>query len=284
MLQYLFVILAINFAQLDRNFNRTSDYASDRDELVRLLPDAAPGAEKAGVLWRISRDWLLVGQEESDRESKRACFAEGIRYAEMAIHENPNDPQGYMWHCANLGRDAQTRSTMSQAKIVSKLIADLTTILDRLGRTDCSEAWQAISEIWWAHPFKSSDSAVNFARKAALTIPRDELRITTLTHLSDILYQRNWSAEKRAAEALESTRKMSAAGKSNIEWFSYFDGAPAENLAAPWTNARIGEISDRDEAKAVAAYAQRIFRECPAPSPIDINDIKILINLQKKWQ
>ena len=284
MLKYLFVILAINFAQLDLNFNRTSDYASDRDELVRLLPDAAPGAEKAGVLWRISRDWLLVGQEESDRESKRACFAEGIRYAEMAIHENPNDPQGYLWHCANLGRDAQTRNTMSQAKIVSKLIADLTTILDRLGRTDCSEAWQALSEIWWAHPFKSSDAAVNFARKAALTIPRDELRITTLTHLADLLYQRNWNAEKRAAEALESSRKMSAAGKSNIEWFSNFDGAPAENLTAPWTGARIGEISDRDEAKAIAAYAQRIFRECPAPSPIDKNDIKILTNLQKKWQ
>ena len=284
MLKYLFVILAINFAQLDLNFNRTSDYASDRDELVRLLPDAAPGAEKAGVLWRISRDWLLVGQEESNRESKRACFAEGIRYAEMAIHENPNDPQGYLWHCANLGRDAQTRSTMSQAKIVSKLIADLTTILDRLGRTDCSEAWQALSEIWWAHPFKSSDAAVNFARKAALTIPRDELRITTLTHLADLLYQRNWNAEKRAAEALESSRKMSAAGKSNIEWFSYFDGAPAENLAAPWTDAQIGGISDRDEAKAIAAYAQRIFRECPAPSPIDKNDINILTNLQKKWQ
>ena len=284
MLRYLFVILAINFAQLDLNFNRTGDYTSHRDELVRLLPDAAPGAEKAGVLWRISRDWLLVGQEESDRESKRACFAEGIRYAEMAIHENPNDPQGYMWHCANLGRDAQTRNTMGQAKIVSKLIADLTTILDRLGRTDCSEAWQAISEIWWAHPFKSSDAAVNFARKAALTIPRGELRITTLTHLADILYQRNWSAEKRAAEALESSRKMSAAGKSNIEWFSYFDGAPAENLAAPWTDAPIGGISDRDEAKAIAAYAQRIFRECPDPSPIDINDIKIFINLQKKWQ
>ena len=284
MLKYLFIILAINFAQLDRSFNRTGDYAADRDGLIRLLPEAAPGAEKAGILWRISRDWLLVGQEEPDRDAKRACFAEGVRYAEMAIHENPNDPQGYLWHCANLGRDAQTRNAMSQAKIVSKLTADLTTILDRLGRTDCSEAWQALSEIWWSHPFKSSDAAVNFARKSALTIPRDELRITTLTHLADILYQRNWSAEKRAAAALESGRKMASSGKSNIEWFSHFDGAPAENLAAPWTDARIGELSDRDEAKAIAAYAQRIFRDCPDPSPIDKNDIKILINLQKKWQ
>ena len=284
MVRYLFLILAINFAELDRSFSRASDYAACNDELFRLLPEAETPADKAGLHWRIARNWLLIGQNEESRDAKRACFAEGIRYAEMAIIENPRDPQGYLWRGANVGRESQTRSLMEQASASGKISADLTTILDKLGKTDCSEAWQALSELWWAHPFKSSDAAINFARKAALTIPGGELRITTLTHLANLLYQRNWTAEKRASAAAENSRKYATAGKSNISRIALFDGAPAEELAAPWTQSAIGELSDREEALAIAAYAQRIYRVCADPSPIEQNDILILTKLLKQWQ
>lgn len=282
-MKYLFLILAINFAQLDEVFTRSTDYAALNEELVQLLEKAESPAEKANLYWRISRNYLLLGQQETKRDAKRARFGDGMRYAGMAIRENPRDPQGYMWHCANVGRDCQTRNLMEQASAVPKMSTDLTMILDKLGRTDCSEAWQALSEIWWAHPFKSSDSAINFARKAALTIPKGELRLTTLTHLASLLYQRNWSAEKRASAAAESTTKYVAGAKSNIDKYAFFDGASASELAAPWTSSALTALSDREEARAIAAYAKQIYMDFPNPSPVEQQDYKILLKLFTSW-
>ena len=283
-MRYLFLILAINFAQLDQAFTRSTDYATLNEELVQLLEKAESPAEKAGIYWRISRNHLLLGQQETKRDAKRSCFGEGMRYAGMAIRENPKDPQGYMWHCANVGRDCQTRNMMEQAAAVPKMSTDLTMILDKLGRTDCSEAWQALSEIWWAHPFKSSDAAINFARKAALTIPSGELRMTTLTHLANLLYQRDWSAAKRASAAAENSAKYATGAKSNIDKYVYFDGAPASELAAPWTSSSLSAISDREEARAIAAYAKQIYGAFANPSPVEQQDYKILLSLLTSWQ
>lgn len=283
-MKYLFLILAINFAQLDEVFTRSTDYAALNEELVQLLDQAESSAEKANLYWRISRNYLLLGQQESKRDVKRSCFGEGMRYAGMAIRENPKDPQGYMWHCANVGRDCQTRNVMEQAAAVPKMSTDLTMILDKLGRTDYSEAWQALSEIWWAHPFKSSDAAINFARKAALTIPKGELRITTLTHLANLLYQRNWSAEKRALSAAQSAPKYVAGAKSSIDKYAFFDGAPASELVAPWTASDLTALSDREEALAIAAYAKQIYAAFPTPSPIEQQDYRILLKLLTSWQ
>ena len=269
---------------MDQAFTRSTDYAALNDELVRLLENAESPAEKACLYWRISRNYLLIGQQETKRDAKRACFSEGIRYAGLAVRENPGDPQGYMWHCANVGRDCQTRNIMEQASAVPKMSSDLTMILDKLGRTDCSEAWQALSEIWWSHPFKSSDAAINFARKAALTIPDGDLRITTLTHLADLLYQRNWTPEKRASAAAENSRKYAAASKSNIDKFAFFDGAPASELASPWSASPLAGLSDREEARAIAAYAKRIYQASPNPNPIEQEDYKTLLKLLASWQ
>ena len=284
MIKYLILALALQFANVDRDFVRTADYAACRDTLLNMLPQAAPGDEKAEVLWRLSRAWLMLGESAAYKDAKRSCFAEGIRYAESAIAENPSNPQGYMWHCANTGRDCQTRNVMDQAAAVPKMTADLTTILDKLGRTDCSEAWQALSEIYWAHPFKSSDSAVNFARKAALTIPSGELRIATLVHLAKLLHKRNWSAAKRSESAASNAGKFAAPGQSNIERYASFNGAPEPQLACPWNPVAYTALSDREEALAIIAYAQRIYRRCSAPTPIDKNDMKELNKLLKQWE
>lgn len=284
MFKYLFLFLAIQFAQVDRDFAVRADYAGCRDTLLAMLPQAAPGAEKAEVLWRLSRAWLMLGDAALSKEEKRSCFAEGIKYADDCIAEDPSNPEGYLWHCGNIGRDCQTRKLMDQAAVVPKMNADLTTVLDKLGRTDNSQAWQALSAIYWAHPFKSSDAAINYARMATLTIPADELRIGTLTNLAEMLYKRNWSAKKRAYEAESNRSRFAARAKSNIDKYACFDGASEKELAAPWLPEGYTALSDREEARSIAAHAQRIFRNCKTPSPVDKSDIKILNNLLKQWE
>ena len=114
-------------------------------------------------------------------------------------------------------------------------------------------------------------------------IPKGELRITTLTHLANLLYQRNWSAEKRASAAAESGPKYVAGAKSNIDKYAFFDGASASELAAPWTSSALTALSDREEARAIAAYAKQIYMDFPNPSPVEQQDYKILLKLFTSW-
>lgn len=283
MIKYLFIILAINFAELDRAFQKTGDIAAIRTQLEQTLPAAENDAEKAEVYWRISRACLLQGQEATTKKAKREFFAEGIHYAEEAIKADPNNPQGYLWRCTNTGRDAETRKLMEQAALAPKMSDDLATVLDKLGRTDCSEAWHTLAEIWIHHPFKSNDAAINFGRKAALTIPENDLRLVTLSFLAQSLYKRNWSAAQRRTAAASNAKKFLSARK-NIDKYAAFDGAPQDLLRAPWNAEGLGALSDREEALAILEYAIGRFRACTSPTKLDQDDYKQLLSLKDQWK
>lgn len=281
MLHYLLLIpmLLLQFTAVDKEF-RDAKYAACEESLQQMLPEAAPGHEKAEVLWRLSRVTLMLGDAAPDKESKRALYARGIAYAEQGIQEDPGNSECYMWHSGNVGRDCLTRGVTEQAAASVKVAKDLTTILNKLNRADHASAWHALAELYWRHPFKSKDSAINFARRSVVTFPADELRIVTCILLADMLLQRDWSAEKRAAQAKSHASKF-AAGKNNIDKYSYYDGA-AEQM--PWLIGAIGELSDREEADAVIRYAQRRYDTCKDPSPEDRAQYKDLQAWIKKNQ
>jgi hypothetical protein len=167
---------------------------------------------------------------------------------------------------------------MEQAAAVPDMTDDLTTILDRLGATDCSEAWQALSEMYWHHPFKSDESAINFARKAAMCIPSDELRISTYTYLAELLYKRGWSSSKRMSEAKSNASRFGKESKSNIERYAYYDGA-GEKM--PWCSSPFTALSDKEEADALISYAQSLYSKCGNPTPVDKEDYRKLTELIK---
>lgn len=283
MLTLLTIILAINFAQFDRAFGQMDDYAAARTQLEQMLPAAENDTEKAEVYWRISRACLLQGQEAATKQLKREYFAEGIQYAEEAIKADPDNPQGYLWRCANTGRDAETRKLMEQAAAAPRMSDDLAFVLEKLGRTDCSEAWHTLAEIWIHHPFKSNDAAINFGRKAALTIPEDDLRLVTLTFLAQNLYRRNWSAAQRRTAASSNAKKFLSA-KKNIDKYAAFDGAPQDLLRAPWIEDSLGSVSDREEALAILEYAIGRFRACTSPTKLDKEDYKQIQILKNQWK
>lgn len=192
----------VDFKQVDQLFRRGegSDYTQCKSLLEAMLPQAKEGAVKADVLWRLARVSVLLGQKETTKEGKQKVFGEGVKYGEEAIRQDPKEHQAYMWHCANVGRECQTHPLMEQAAAVKPMMQDLETILYKLDRKDCSEAWQALSEIYYNHPFKSNDEAIVFATNAVNTIPKDELRISTYTSLAQMLWKRNWSAERRKGD------------------------------------------------------------------------------------
>ena len=189
---------------------------------------------------------------------------------------DPSNEKCYLWHCANLGRSLQTRPMMEQASAVPLLLSDLTTILDKLGKTSYSEAWQALAEIYYNHPFKSNDAAINFTRRAVACIPKGELRLSTYLSLAKMLQKRDWSASKRLS-AIESNQDKFEKGKaSNIERYSCYDGHYGPGGTAPWSSRALSQLSDREEAAAIVSYALRRYQLSSAHTPVDKEDYRQL--------
>ena len=107
------------------------------------------------------------------------------------------------------------------------------------------------------------------------------MRISTYIHFAELIYKRNWSAEKRQSTAAGNTPLFKGENESNIEKYSYFDGAKA---SMPWCSNPFTTMSDREEARAVLAYAKKLFIECAQPTPIDKEDYAALLEAEKRMK
>ena len=273
----------VDFKKADDLFNKTDNPTECLTYLESVLPEAAKGKEKAEVLCRMAKACIMIGQKETSKEKKREIFGKGISYAEQAIAEDPKNPEGYMWHSGNVGRECQTRSFAEQAKKLSVIMGDLTTILDKMGKTNYSAAWQAMAEIYYNHPMKSNDDAINFTRKAIADIPENEIRISTYTLLAKLLYERDWNETKRAAAIGKSESKFKGSFSSVTDKYAYYEGSLGTSYIPAWSKKSLGTMTDREEAKAIVAYVRSIYNNANSRTPYDTADMNGLTSISKNW-
>ena len=217
---------------------------------------ATPESEK---YCKLALEQVVKGELQTTKEGKREAFGKGIEYAAKAIEADPGNPDAYMWHCANIGRECQTHSLFDQAAALPAMTADLTTILDKLGRTDYSPAWQALAEIYFNHPMRSNDTALNFMRKSLEDIPAGESRLSSYLLFAKELSKRGWSASKRASVMAQNSVAFKKQYSSNIDKYSYYDGAGSKPA---WVGKAVSSMSDKEEAVAVLEYAIKIYNSC----------------------
>ena len=272
-------LLALNFSSADYLFSHNSDHKACLEELQKMLPAASDNKEKAEVCWRLSRVYLMLGDALDDKEDKRSLYAKGIAAADEGIAANPACHQCYMWRSANRGRDCQTRSLAQQATVAGPIMADLEKIVDQLGQTGYSEAWEALSQVYIAHPLKSNDAGISYAYMAARTIPKNELRISTLMWLASLLYDRNDDASDREKTAKSNRDKFAATTKSNSVKYTFYEGTST----FPWQTNSSTQLSDRDEARAILRYAESIYNARTDKTVIDKRDYKELLKYKDKW-
>lgn len=249
--------------------------------MLKSALNGSPDKRKSSeVLWRMSRCCLLLGEKETSKERKRFRFGEGISYAEQAIKADKSNHNGYMWRSANVGRNCQLDNIMTQASKVPVMLADFSMILDTLKRTDCSEAWQGLSEIYFHHPFKSDDSALNFARKAVMTIPRGELRLSTYLYFATLLDKRGKDASQRVSDISRNAKKQNQS--SETEKCAVLDGALGAEYVPKWSVKPIGKMSDVEEAIMVVEYALKLYASESHHTVIDNEDYTHLIEFKRK--
>ena len=272
-------LLALNFSNADYLFSHKADYQACCDELQKMMPAASDNKDKAEVCWRLARVYLMLGDAAADKETKRSIYSKGIAYADQGIAADPSNEKCYMWRSANRGRDCQTRPLPQQAAASVQILSDLERILDQLGRKNYSEAWEALSQVYMAHPLKSDDAGISYAYMAALNIPKDELRISTLCYLASLLYDRDSDAADREKKANDNRSKFSSSTKSNTAKYAYFEGTSS----VPWLASPSVQVSDRDEALAILRYAEAKYNACTDKTPVDRKDYSELIKLKNKW-
>ena len=278
---FLIPLLALQFQSVDKAVQQGNNYPACEQTLLEMLPQAENAKERASVLWRLARVNYMIGEEQTDKMARRERFNKGIEYAERGCRENPRDPQCLMWHCANVGRECQTHPLMEQAAAVPVMTQDLSSILNSVD-PHLSEAWQALSELFYHHPLKSNDTAINYARTAALNAPKDEARVITYNYLASLLYDRNWSANKRASQAADHSAKLAKmSGGSNIDRYALADGM---KQALPWTDKSLGELSDREEARLILAYAESRYKAYSDPAKAERDEYKNLLKLKQQWK
>jgi len=276
-------VFALNLDDYTKNFDDKAKWRSSLDELEKLLPTASD-QEKAEIYWRMSLFACYIGSDQEKTADKRTWYAKGIKYAELGMEADPTNKNCLLWHVACTGRDCQTRGLSSQLNGVDTMLNDLDKIINQLGNTDFSEAWHALGEVYWRHPFKSTSSAVSYFRAAVDTIPKGEIRVVTYRCLAEALYSRNWSAKKRVSELASMQKKWAADKfKNAIDKYSVYEGRNGSAVKPVWTTVTLGEMSDRQEAKVILSYVKLLYEKSGINVDAEAKDYQEVLDLLAKW-
>ena len=277
-------VWSVDFTTVEELRGKNGDFQGYYDALIGMLDETAGTEDEVGVLWRLSLACLLIGDTKDSRQERREWFARGLEYAERGIAIDPLCPQLYMWHSGNVGKDALTRSLSSQLSAVGKIDDDLDMILNRLGRVDYSEAWDALAEVCYNHPSRSNTAAVNYMRVCIDTIPDGELRLDAYATFAEILYKTNRNASKRRSDISKGLGTWQNPKGSFTDRYACYESALGADYVPQWTQGQaLSAISDRQEAVMVLNYAESLYRNSKEHFPADDAAMERIAGLLKEY-
>lgn len=280
-------LFALDFNSVDDLYDSGTDYKLVYDTLQTMLKGANSAEEKAEVLWRLSRVCVDLGDalDEKDKAGRFAFYTEGEDYALKSIEAKPNY-QAYLWKCANIGRYGQTKGVMDSLGKVKPMKADLKVITDDFNVLDCSEAWYTLGVLNDAVPGifgGDSVAAISYMRIACETIPAKYIYGGTYKALAEMLYNRNWSADKRAKEIAKMQKNWEKEKKSNFDKYAYYEGAKGADAMPIWTKTKLSGMSDRQEALVILQYAQAVYKSRSSHTAGDDKNYAEIQELINEW-
>lgn len=235
--------------------------------LQGLLPTARTGAERAEVLWRLSRVALALGERLEDQSAARdqilARFEEGERYGIRAVEEDPSNHLGYYWQSANIGKWGQTRGILSSLFKAAPMrdLLRATIAADPTHAPSYYVLGRLYSDVPGGISFGNVDYAVGLGRRSvALHEAERAAGITEdIEHdfyirLAGHLIKRNWNAARRTREQeRKASRYQSARDELERGW--HFEGTVS-----------IPAVDDRQEARTLLSDMIAILEGIPARS------------------
>lgn len=279
---------ALDFTEVDALYLTDEHDQEVYDKLMLMLDKAAPGEEKANVLWRLSRVCVDLGDaiDKNNKKERFAVYEKGEQYALDSIAAYPT-AQGYLWKCSNIGRWGQTKGVLDSLAKAKPMVQDLEYMIDDLGCLDSSEAWYVLAVLYDSLPgkplsFGNSNAAISYGRIACDTIPKNVIYGGTYKQLAEMLWSRNWNAKKRSSE-IAKMQKSWDKETSNIEKYKYYEGSNGSSASPLWTKNALSSMTDRQEAVVILKYAQAIFEGRKTHTQADVENYNEIAALLKEW-
>ncbi len=117
-------------------FPQTADeWIVQADELCVEMKDMATAKEaeslylrsigltdsKYDIFWRLSRILYYIGEHTENKKERKSIFDRGVYYAEKAVEEEPEKPDGHYWLGVNYGKVGETRGVLKSLSLVKPI-------------------------------------------------------------------------------------------------------------------------------------------------------------------
>lgn len=266
---------AVNLQVLE-DLNDKEDYKAGLALLEQALPSAA-GAERAQVLTWLSRQYCFVGAQRRDQGASTdellSIYEKGEKSATQALALDKTNALSWYWRSANIGRWAQTKGILDSLFKAGTMKDDLYEAVKR--NPDHAASWNVLGLLYEALPgfpvsFGNVDYSVNLGRKSVdlmrAQVAAGQLKKFNpgyLWDLSEHLWARNWDAQTRFREQQAKQRNLPGI-KDVLERGFAYEGSVA-----------IHNLSDRQEAKALADEAIAFLKALPNPNNGEKHDLAV---------
>jgi tetratricopeptide (TPR) repeat protein len=271
--------------RLDR-LHQEEQYEQTRSLIETSMAEAATGAQKAELYWRLARAWLNLGDEAEDggaaEEALLAFFESGEAEAQKAIDADPDNHLGYYWKSANIGRWGQVKGILNslfKAKPMRDLLQQALTV-----EPEHADSYYVLGQLYEQVPgfpvsFGDKDYAVSLGRKSVdlqeqqvRTGIEEEIDYDFYTEMAKHLWERNYSASRRVREQGRKESKYQSIPDPMEKNFYYEAAVSLKN------------ISDREEALELINWVIRELQNLPGRTDSQDDDLKEAREVLESWQ
>ncbi len=267
------VFAAFNPEYSDYQFYNLQDFDTDMAYLEDALASASSDEEKAAILWRQARDVLTMTDEidEEDKDARLAGYGQAQDLAQQSV-DLVSTPDGYHWLSSAIGRIGQVNGPLNSLNKAEPM-RDLIEIVQNDFNADMSDSWYVLGLLYNQLPgvisFGNDDYAISYMRRCIDTQDNvNRMNLTNYLELAHQLYERDWSASKRAKEADKMEAKY-ARETVPTEKMKYYEGREGRDTKPFYSTVTIGQMSDGQEAAMICQYAMAVYASRSNPLPSD---------------
>ncbi len=286
-----FVLSAV-FADLNQTckqsdvLDENGEFIAEKNLLIEWVSKTADPKQRAEFYWRLARTCLNMGEDNKskgmNKDNVLEFYKDGEQYADLAIENDPQNPEGYFWKGANIGSWGNTKGMFEALGNAGSMKDHLEQAL--LRNADHADAYFVLCQLYTALPgwpisFGNIDYAVSLGRKALFLLEKELAagiqsvpQYGYYSALASALWNRNWDINKRYNE--KSNKLKEYTGKSNpVEKNFFFE-----------SQVSLKSMSDREEAKQIIQWVISEIEKISIQNYFQKKDLEAARKLRDQWK
>jgi tetratricopeptide (TPR) repeat protein len=267
---------------LDEN----GEFIAEKDLLLQSVAKTVNPKERAELYWRLSRVYFNIAEDNKSKGMNKddvlKNYKEAEQYADLAIQNDPGQPEGYFWKGSNIGSWGNTKGALEALSAVGPMKDHLEQAL--LRNAEHADSYYVLCTLYaqapgWPISLGNADYAVSFGRKAVSLLEKDLAagiqsvpQYGYYTELARALWNRNWDINKRYNEKTNKLKEYT--GKSNpLEKNFFFE-----------SQVNLKQLSDRDEAREIIRWVVSEIEKIASKNYFQKKDLEAAKKLKNEWK